>query len=58
VALFYAPKILTGRDSKPAVGGGGTVGGKRGIRLEAVRWRRLGQDLLLRARVSGPRRAL
>jgi diaminohydroxyphosphoribosylaminopyrimidine deaminase/5-amino-6-(5-phosphoribosylamino)uracil reductase len=52
VALFYAPKILGGRDSRKAVAG---LGAKRladVILLREVEWRRFGQDLLMLARLS------
>jgi diaminohydroxyphosphoribosylaminopyrimidine deaminase/5-amino-6-(5-phosphoribosylamino)uracil reductase len=49
VAFFYAPKILGGRDSRKAVAGGGVAGLGDAIRLDGVRWRRLGEDWLLTA---------
>ena len=53
VAFFYAPKILGGRDARKAVGGVGVKRLEEIIRLRDVRWRRLGPDLLLTARVAG-----
>src|SRR5207302_9148050 len=53
VALFYAPKVLGGRDSRPAVAGGGVKGLDEAINLTEVKWRQLGPDLLLTARVIG-----
>jgi diaminohydroxyphosphoribosylaminopyrimidine deaminase / 5-amino-6-(5-phosphoribosylamino)uracil reductase len=51
VAFFYGPKVLGGRDSRPAVGGTGTGALSEILQLEDVRWRRLGPDLLLTAAV-------
>lgn len=58
VAFFYAPIILGGRGAPKAAGGAGVRGLGDGLRLDAVRWRRLGIDLLLtaRAREAGGRR--
>jgi diaminohydroxyphosphoribosylaminopyrimidine deaminase/5-amino-6-(5-phosphoribosylamino)uracil reductase len=52
VAFFYAPKILGGRDSHKAVAGKGVRRLSEVIRLDDVQWRRLGEDLLLTARVE------
>ena len=51
VVFFYAPKILGGRDSRTAVAGDGLSLAK-GLRLEKIRWRNLGRDLMLTARVA------
>ncbi len=51
VAFFYAPKILGGRDAKPAVGGAGVERIEDKISLRDVEWRRLGPDLYLSARL-------
>ncbi len=51
VEFFYAPKVLGGRDSIPAVGGKGVSALDEAIRLTDIEWRRLGPDLLLRARI-------
>ncbi len=51
VAFFYAPKILGGRDARTAVAGEGLPLAK-GLRLEKIRWRNLGPDLMLTARVA------
>ncbi|MED5381532.1 MAG: bifunctional diaminohydroxyphosphoribosylaminopyrimidine deaminase/5-amino-6-(5-phosphoribosylamino)uracil reductase RibD [Verrucomicrobiota bacterium] len=51
VAFFYAPKILGGRDARTAVAGEGLSLAK-GLRLEKIRWRNLGPDLMLTARVA------
>ena len=52
VAFFYAPKILGGRDSRKAVAGEGVKRLDEVIILRDIKWRRLGADLLLTARVS------
>jgi diaminohydroxyphosphoribosylaminopyrimidine deaminase/5-amino-6-(5-phosphoribosylamino)uracil reductase len=52
VAFFYAPKILGGRDSRRAVGGEGARSLTEVIQLRDIEWRRLGEDLLLTARVD------
>ena len=51
VAFFYAPKILGGRDSKKAVAGDGAKNLAEVLQLRDVEWRRLGEDLLLTAKV-------
>jgi diaminohydroxyphosphoribosylaminopyrimidine deaminase/5-amino-6-(5-phosphoribosylamino)uracil reductase len=52
VAFFYAPKILGGRDSRKAVAGDGAKSLSEIIQLREINWRRLGDDLLLTARVD------
>jgi diaminohydroxyphosphoribosylaminopyrimidine deaminase/5-amino-6-(5-phosphoribosylamino)uracil reductase len=52
VAFFYAPKILGGRDSRKAVAGDGAANLSDVIPLEDLRWQRLGDDLLLTAKVG------
>jgi diaminohydroxyphosphoribosylaminopyrimidine deaminase/5-amino-6-(5-phosphoribosylamino)uracil reductase len=52
VAFFYAPKILGGRDSRKGVAGDGVKTLSEVIQLREVEWRRLGEDLLLTARVG------
>jgi diaminohydroxyphosphoribosylaminopyrimidine deaminase/5-amino-6-(5-phosphoribosylamino)uracil reductase len=52
VAFFYAPKILGGRDARKGVGGDGAKSLSEVIRLRDVEWRRLGEDLLLSARLE------
>jgi diaminohydroxyphosphoribosylaminopyrimidine deaminase/5-amino-6-(5-phosphoribosylamino)uracil reductase len=49
--LFIAPKIIGGKDAKPVIGGRGI--GKMGDapRLEGMRMRRIGEDLLLEASI-------
>jgi diaminohydroxyphosphoribosylaminopyrimidine deaminase/5-amino-6-(5-phosphoribosylamino)uracil reductase len=51
VAFFYAPKILGGRDAKKAVAGDGAKSLAEVLQLREVEWQRLGNDLLLTARV-------
>jgi diaminohydroxyphosphoribosylaminopyrimidine deaminase/5-amino-6-(5-phosphoribosylamino)uracil reductase len=52
VAFFYAPKILGGRSARRAVAGAGAKNLGEVIRLREVKWRRLGEDLLLTACVE------
>lgn len=51
-ALFYAPKILGGRDSRKGVSGEGVKQFNEVIQLHDVEWQQLGPDLLLTARVG------
>jgi diaminohydroxyphosphoribosylaminopyrimidine deaminase/5-amino-6-(5-phosphoribosylamino)uracil reductase len=51
IAFYYAPKILGGRDDRKAVAGLGARNWDEIVRLTHLRWRRLGADLLLTARV-------
>jgi len=51
VMFFYAPKILGGRGSRKGVAGEGVNNLPEAIRLCEAEWRRLGDDLLLTARV-------
>ena len=51
VAFFYAPKILGGRDAKKGVAGDGVKSLADVIQLNEVAWRKLGDDLLLTAKV-------
>ena len=55
VAFFYAPKVLGGRDSRPAVGGLGAASQAQALQLARLRWRRLGQDWLLTASIRSKR---
>ena len=50
ITFFYAPKILGGRDARTGVAGEGLTL-KSGFFLERIRWRNLGSDLMLTARV-------
>jgi diaminohydroxyphosphoribosylaminopyrimidine deaminase/5-amino-6-(5-phosphoribosylamino)uracil reductase len=52
VAFFYAPKILGGRDSRKGVAGEGAKSLAEVIQLREIEWRKLGEDLLLTARVD------
>jgi diaminohydroxyphosphoribosylaminopyrimidine deaminase/5-amino-6-(5-phosphoribosylamino)uracil reductase len=52
VAFVYAPKILGGANSKKAVSGGGAKNLEEALDLEEVRWRTLGQDWLLQAKIK------
>jgi diaminohydroxyphosphoribosylaminopyrimidine deaminase/5-amino-6-(5-phosphoribosylamino)uracil reductase len=52
VAFFYAPKILGGRDARKGVAGDGAKNLSEALQLREVGWRKLGEDLLLTARVD------
>jgi diaminohydroxyphosphoribosylaminopyrimidine deaminase / 5-amino-6-(5-phosphoribosylamino)uracil reductase len=52
VTFFYAPMVLGGRDSRPAVAGTGAKTLAESLRLTDLTWRRLGPDWLLSARVA------
>jgi len=54
VVFFYAPKILGGRASRKAVAGDGARSLREVIQLRDIEWRKLGEDLLLTARVGTP----
>ncbi|NBR84595.1 MAG: bifunctional diaminohydroxyphosphoribosylaminopyrimidine deaminase/5-amino-6-(5-phosphoribosylamino)uracil reductase RibD [Verrucomicrobia bacterium] len=57
VVFFYAPKILGGRQSRRGVAGEGARRLADLIELHEVEWRRVGEDLMLTARVAtGERR--
>jgi diaminohydroxyphosphoribosylaminopyrimidine deaminase/5-amino-6-(5-phosphoribosylamino)uracil reductase len=51
ITFFYAPKILGGREARTGVAGEG-LPLKPGFLLEKIRWRNLGPDLMLTARVA------
>ncbi len=51
IAFFYAPKILGGRDSRKSVAGDGVKNLSEAVELRDAKWRKLGEDLLLTARV-------
>ncbi len=51
IAFFYAPKILGGSGSRKAAAGLGASSWNEVLMLEAIRWRQLGPDLMLTARV-------
>ena len=52
VVFFYAPKILGGRDSRKGVAGAGARHLGEALTLSEVKWRKLGPDLMLTARVE------
>jgi diaminohydroxyphosphoribosylaminopyrimidine deaminase/5-amino-6-(5-phosphoribosylamino)uracil reductase len=52
VVFFYAPKILGGRDAHKAVAGDGARSLGEILNLTEVEWRRVGNDLMMTARVS------
>lgn len=52
VAFFYAPVIIGGRTARKAVAGDGLPDLAGRIQLRDPRWRQLGRDLLLTARVD------
>ncbi len=52
VAFFYAPKVLGGRNSRKAVAGEGAKSLADALQLQDVEWKRLGPDLLLKARIA------
>ena len=51
VAFFYAPKILGGRDSRKAVAGEGVRNLSESDSIREVEWKRIGEDLLMTAKV-------
>ena len=51
VAFFYAPKILGGRDARKAVAGEGARRLDEILSLREVEWRRVGEDLMMTARI-------
>jgi len=52
VALYYAPKILGGRDSHKAIAGDGAKNLSEVIQLHEAEWKKLGDDLLMTAFVA------
>ncbi len=52
VAFFYAPKILGGETARKGVAGKGAESLADVRRLDDVRWKRLGDDLMLTGRIS------
>lgn len=52
VAFFYAPKVLGGRAARRGVAGEGAIAWPQILGLTEPRWRRLGADLMLQARVE------
>lgn len=51
-AFFYAPKILGGRNARKAVAGLGAQRLTEIVHLRNLQWRRVGEDLLLLARIK------
>ncbi len=49
IHFYYAPKILGGKDSRPAVAGGGSESLEKTRALTDVKWKSLDPDLLLTA---------
>ena len=56
VALFVAPRLLGGRDARPAFGGGGVARLADAARLHEARPRRIGTDWMIEARLRHGRR--
>jgi len=58
VVFYYAPKVLGGLHARRAVAGKGATSLDQAHRLSHIRWRKVGEDLRLQARVnrqaSGP----
>ncbi len=54
IAFFYAPKIVGGREAPRAVSGIGWESLEEAPRLDGIRWRAVGDDLLLTALVRHP----
>jgi len=52
IVFFYAPKIVGGRDARKGVAGEGVLKLKDAIQLREVEWEKLGDDLLMTARVA------
>ena len=52
VAFFYAPKILGGGDARKGVAGDGAKKLSEVIQLREIEWRKLGEDLLLTAKLE------
>jgi diaminohydroxyphosphoribosylaminopyrimidine deaminase / 5-amino-6-(5-phosphoribosylamino)uracil reductase len=52
VAFFYAPKILGGRDARKGVAGDGAKSLSEVIQLREIRWRKVGEDLMMTARTD------
>lgn len=50
--FFFAPRILGGKASRRGVAGPGAAGWPEVARLHALRWRRVGDDLLITGRVA------
>ncbi len=57
IAFYYAPKILGGRDSRPAVGGAGAASLQAAAELQDVEFRALGRDWLITGLIRRKRRS-
>lgn len=53
IVFFYAPKILGGRSARKGVAGTGAKRLAEALTLTEVEWHKLGEDLLLTAKVAG-----
>ena len=53
VAFFYAPRILGGSRSRKSVAGEGVKDAADAIQLQEVEWKKVGDDLMMTARVAG-----
>lgn len=53
VAFFYAPRILGGNGARRAVAGRGARNLREALRLRGARWRQVGVDFMLTARIAG-----
>ena len=51
VAFFYAPKVLGGRAARKGIAGAGVQNLAEVIQLSDVKWRKVGADLMLTARI-------
>jgi len=52
IVFFYAPKILGGRNARKAVAGQGAMRPDEILDLENVEWRKIGEDLVLNAKIA------
>ncbi|MDQ6630994.1 MAG: dihydrofolate reductase family protein, partial [Verrucomicrobiota bacterium] len=52
IVFFYAPKIMGGRQSRKGVAGNGILDWADKISLREVEWKKMGDDLLLTARIK------
>ena len=52
IVFFYAPKVLGGRDARKAVAGDGATRAKEVLDLENAEWEKIGEDLVLRAKIA------
>ncbi len=52
IVFFYAPIVIGGAQARKAVAGAGAASLSEAARLRDVQWQRLGEDLLLKARLA------